>query len=311
MRAQILAAGAALAIASSALPAAAATARFSLNGGPFSATGVFSIVPDVPPPDPDVLCGALGNNPCRTDPSGAYAITGVTGTFSDSNLGISNAQITGLVPIHPAPPRDPVFDPQVPVSLSFIDYGPPAGSLTYNNLFFPGGSPIDCDYPFTGTFADVFGAALTIAGGDTVDIWGDGNEPGVGLTYGVAVTDGRSPLDYQFDGVSGAASVPEPAAWALLMAGFAGAGLLLRNRRQRVSMATVWQAPIAESARPTRGGGFAEVRSDLDDAGNDRRQSIRSNPTLGDPCARALSTAFRSVTVASPRAFRGRAVQNA
>ncbi len=238
MKSQILAAGLALAICGSALPADAATmATFSLNGGPFSASGAFTLVPDVSPPDPNPLCGTPGNNPCRSDPAGAYAITGVTGTFSDSNLGITDAAITGLVPIHPAPPRDPVFDPLVPTSLSFIDYGPPAGSLTYNNLFFPAGSPIDCDYPFTGTFLDVFGVAFTIAGGDTVEIWGDGNEPDVGLTYGVGVTDGRSLLDYQFDGVSGVAAVPEPATWALLVAGFGGTGALLRHRRRKASMA--------------------------------------------------------------------------
>ena len=208
------------------------TAGFSLSGGPFSAQGVFTITPDVSPPDPNPLCGTPGNNPCRTDPAGAYAITGVTGTFSDTALGILDAAITGLVPINPANERDAVFSPLTPASLSFIDYGPPAGSLSYNNLFFPDGSPIDCNYPFDGTFLDVFGAAFTLAGGDTVNVWGDGAEPGVGLTYGVAVTNGQSLLAKQFDGVNGVASVPEPATWALLLAGFGGMGALLRGRRR-------------------------------------------------------------------------------
>jgi hypothetical protein len=237
MRAAILAIGALFAASALGLQAQAATAVFSLSGGPFSGSGVFTIAPNVSPPDPNPLCGTPGNNPCRADPPGAYAITGVTGTFSDTNLGISNAAITGLVPIHPANERDPVFDPLVPTSLSFIDYGPPAGALTYNNLFFPAGSPIDCDYPFFGTFLDVFGVAFTVAGGYTVDFWGDGAEPGVGLTYGVGVTNGASLLDYQFDGVTAAASIPEPSTWALMLMGFGGLAWSLRRARGRTTEA--------------------------------------------------------------------------
>jgi hypothetical protein len=206
--------------------AEAATATFSFSGGPFSGSGVLTFVPDVSPADPNPMCGTPGNNPCRSDPVGAYAITGVTGAFSDTNLGISDAAITGLIPIDPANERDPTFDPLVPTSLSFVEAG-----LSYNNLFFPTGSPIDCDYPFAGTFLDVFGMAFTIAGGDTVNLWGDGAEPGVGRTYGVGVASGASVLDYQFDGVSGAPSVPEPATWALMLGGLGLAGTMLRHRR--------------------------------------------------------------------------------
>jgi hypothetical protein len=152
---------------------------------------------------------------------GAYAITAITGTFSNPANGIVNAAITGLVPINPANERDAVFDPLVPSSLSFIDYGPPSGSLIYNNLFFSDGSPIDCDFPFTGTFVDVFGVAFTVAGGYTVDLWGDGDMFGPGTTtYGVGVTDGTSLLAYQFAGVD--ASVPEPSSFALLGTGLLG-----------------------------------------------------------------------------------------
>jgi len=86
---------------------------------------------------------------------------------------------------------------------------PASGYLTYNNLFFPNGSPIDCDFPFSGTFVDVFGMAFTVAGGYTVNLWGDGDMNGPGTTtYGVALTQGSTQLVYQFAGVD--AAVPEP-----------------------------------------------------------------------------------------------------
>lgn len=43
---------------------------------------------------------------------------------------------------------------------------------------------------------------------------------------------GRGP--FRLDGVSGVGAAPEPAAWALMMAGFAGVGWRLKRRRERV-----------------------------------------------------------------------------
>jgi hypothetical protein len=236
MRAKIPAVGAFLAAAAFAAQAHAGTVFFSFSGGGFSGSGAFTVVPNVAPADPNPLCGMAGENPCRTDPPGAYRITGITGTFSDAIDGISGAAITGLVPINPANERDLVFDPLVPSSLSFIDY--PGGALTYNNLYFPGGSPIDCAFPYSGTFVDVFGVAFTVAGGYTVDLWGDGDLHGPGTTtYGVGVTDGTQGLAYQFDGVSAAAGVPEPSTWALMLIGFGGLGFGLRQARRQLRTA--------------------------------------------------------------------------
>jgi hypothetical protein len=220
MQTKLLPVGAIAATLAFGSQANAGTIGFQFNGAGFNASGVLTFVPNVSPPDPNPNCGTPGNNPCRADPPGAYAITGITGTFSDPANGIVNAAITGLVPINPANERDLVFDPLVPTSLSFIDYAPPTGYLTYNNLFFPDGSPIDCAFPFAGTFVDVFGMAFTVAGGYTVDFWGDGDMNGPGTTtYGVGVTDGTTLLAYQFAGVN--AGIPEPSSFAVL-----GTGLL-------------------------------------------------------------------------------------
>lgn len=199
---------------------------FHVSGLGINSSGFFTIVPNVSPPDPNPLCGTPGNNPCRSDPPGAYRITGVHGKFSDANVGIFNAVITGLVPISPENEHDPVFDPLVPASLSFI----PAG-FSYNNLFFPNGSPIDCAFPFYGTFVDVFGTAFNIAGGYTVNLWGDGNfGPGGALTYGIGVAQGTARLDNLFAGVG--ATVPEPLTLSFFGAGLVGAAAM-RRRKQR------------------------------------------------------------------------------
>ena len=235
----VLVAGAIVAVTACGQPALADQRAFEFNGLGLSGSGIITAVPNVSPPDPNPNCGTTGT--CRADPPGAFTITGITGTFSDANIGIFNASITGLVPISPADERDPGFDPLVPASLSFIDYANEAtegGGISYDNLFYSDGAPIVCAFPFTGTFVDPFGMAFTIAGGDKVDLWGDGNfGPGGSLTYGVAVTDGVDKLDYQFAGIN--AAIPEPSTWAMLLVGFASLGFAGYRRSQKGSAAIV------------------------------------------------------------------------
>jgi hypothetical protein len=101
--------------------------------------------------------------------------------------------------------------------------------LSYDDLFYPAGSPQTAsDYPFHGGFLDIYGLMFTIAGGDVVNFWSDGDF-GTGATYGAAVTDGRNVLDYADPGVL----VPEPGSIWLLGTGLLGA-LAWRRRSGRV-----------------------------------------------------------------------------
>jgi hypothetical protein len=212
--------------------AKAEVVQFSIGGLGYSVKGYATLAPDVSPTDPDPNCGTDGNA-CRHDPAGAYKITSITGIFSDTADGISNAAITGLIPIAPALPRDPTFDPLLPTSLSFVDYSQSA-FFSYDNLFFPDGSPIDCTtFPFTGTIVDDFGAAFTVAGGYTVNLWGDGDLHGPGTTaYGIDVVMGSNLLSSTFDGLNGGpVPLPEPSTWALMLLAVGALGLRLRQRR--------------------------------------------------------------------------------
>ncbi len=220
--------------------AKAAVVQFSISGEGYSVNGSLTVQPNVSPTDPDPTCGTDGS-PCRSDPASAYKITAITGTFSDAADGVLNATITGLIPISPALPHDSPVDPLVPTSLSFVNYtssptGP--GSFSYDNLYFPDGSVVDCTtFPFTGTIVDDFGMAFTTAGGYTVNVWGDGDLHGPGTTaYGIDVLKDSTLLSGSFDGLNGGA-VPEPSTWMLMLMAFGGLGLALRRRRGRPGIA--------------------------------------------------------------------------
>ena len=202
MRTSIIALGVILAASGTAASAKADTFAFSFQGG--GVNGAITLTYG-----PDTVVG---------DPAGAYAITGVSGVFSDANLGLLNRAITGVVPISPASPTPTNL--LAPKSFSFLPIASGVSSpeglapgYTYDDLFYPGGSPQTASsYPFHGGFLDIYGVAFTIAGGDGVDFWSNGVVPGAGLSYGAAVTDGLTPLDY----VASVAAVPEPASAALL-----------------------------------------------------------------------------------------------
>ena len=169
---------------------------------------------------PDTNTGPIGTQPNAYDPVGAYVITGVTGTFSDSNagLGINNATVTGLVASHPATPQD-LVNLLAPHSFSIFSSG-----VTYDDLYYPSGSPpAATNYPFGGGLLDIYGVMFQLSDGHFVDLYSNGyGPPDFALNYGVAV----GSTDLKIDEVDGLqiTAVPEPASWAMMVLGIGAIG---------------------------------------------------------------------------------------
>lgn len=165
----------------------------------------------------------------------AFEVTGISGTFTDTNNGLNivNATIGSLVAItRDAPEALNLLAPN-DFSKFAVAMGLPAannGSLSYDNLFYPGGSPQTAsDYPFHGGFFDIYGLMFNIGGGKVVNLWsnGDFSPTGTGpIDYGVAVATSEKSLDY----VGGVAAVPEPSTYALMLAGLGLGGMMVRRR---------------------------------------------------------------------------------
>jgi PEP-CTERM motif-containing protein len=168
----------------------------------------------------------------------AFEVTGISGAFSDSNNGLNivNAPIGPLEPIkHDTPEPTNLLAPD-DFSRFAVAAGLPAqnhGFLTYDNLFYPTGSPQTAsDYPFHGGFLDIYGLLFDIGGGRVVDLWSNGDFSGTGagpIDYGVGVATHDTALDYVGGGVSVA---PEPSAFVLLGSGLLGI-LVWRRRNNR------------------------------------------------------------------------------
>lgn len=196
---------------------------FAFNGGGLSGSGVIFV----------------SNNPVPGVPGG-YQITGITGTFSDTNANFTGA-ITGV--------QSTSLPSNINPDGTFVPPGTQADGFgfSYDNLFFPGGnSPAVCPppgpsdpeppYPFGGGVLDIYGLLFNVEGGYSVDLWSNGVLPGMGLTYGAGDSLNGVVLNTFGEPFSGTsvnlttAATPEPGSLLLLATGLSG-GLVVFRRK--------------------------------------------------------------------------------
>lgn len=218
--------------ASLSMPAHASTFLFDFGGSGVSGSVALTYVAN------PKAGGPLGTSSNTFDPVGSYVITGASGTFSDTKLGIATT-ITGVVPSNPADPDDtnllaPASFGHYVITNGVLGPGGLAPGLSYDNLFYPGGSPQTAtDYMFHGGFLDIYGLVFTTANGVAVNFWSNGDF-GRGATYGAGVTDGDDVLDYVGD--ISVTAVPEPGSWAMMLVGFGLIGAVTRYRRKSTAV---------------------------------------------------------------------------
>ena len=200
--------------------------NFSFNGGGISASGVITIT--------------------QTATPGVDEITGISGSFSDTNAGVSGA-ITGLYT-----PVSYVSNTLAPPGVAFT-----TGGLSYDDTFYSGGdSPAICydlvdgvptlTYPFSGGVFDIFGVAFNIAGpgGYVGELWSNGDVAGGPIVYAAGLANATTFVDDpnsgpdanvppgEFGTLTTTSPTPEPGSLALLgTALLSGVGLARRRLR--------------------------------------------------------------------------------
>jgi len=168
---------------------------------------------------------------------GGYQVTGISGTFTDTSIGLVNAAITGLASVSglPSVASDGTFHP------TGNDASVP---FTYDDLFYPAeNSPVVCPpdtpggppgYPFSGGVADIYGVAFFVDGGYSADLWSNGLLSGApGVDYEVDDALNGNPVHPDVFGSAVPVSLsatPEPGSFVLLGTGLLGFAGVLKRR---------------------------------------------------------------------------------
>lgn len=166
---------------------------------------------------------------------GGFQVTGISGTFTDTSVGLINAAITGLASVSGLPTvgSDGTFHPTG---------NDPSVPFTYDDLFYPAGnSPLVCPpdtpggppgYPFSGGITDIYGVAFFVDGGYSVDLWSNGLLPGApGVAYQVDdALNGTAIHPDNFGSAVPVSLTPEPGSFVLLGTGLLGFAGVLRRR---------------------------------------------------------------------------------
>jgi hypothetical protein len=147
---------------------------------------------------------------------GVDEITGITGSFSDGNVGGFSGAIVSLIAGS--------YSASAPTTISET---PGSGlSNTFDNLFYPGGAAAPCAGGTGGGVLDLCGLAFVVGTNDDVNLFGTGS--GV---YGLSDWTPSSIVQTNVP-VSATFTAPEPGTLSLILIGLIAVGLISIRKRK-------------------------------------------------------------------------------
>jgi hypothetical protein len=147
---------------------------------------------------------------------GVDKITGITGTYSDTNSGGFSGSISSLA-----------VGSYSASSPTVISAAPAGYTDSYDNLFYPGGTAASCQGNPAGGLLDFCGLTFTV-GGDYVNLFGEGSG-----TYGLYDWTPSNLVQFNVPVKASFSLVPEPGTLSLLLMGLGVVALLGASRNRK------------------------------------------------------------------------------